>query len=232
MPFQGIGNVQITKYGARVRVRVGYKDIYGPYRRTVDCARLDLYKLLEQHRTPAEKKAWLLQLKCSIGVRRGGRDRSYCRGNENADDVELKEAAGQPSSSSQRPRMEDAEDDEVGDESSDGAPEKRQIGLPAYGEQEEVPFYGMSSCTAVEVDREEEVPALGIPSCTTGSVGCLESDGVEGEERNRSGGKGVYQAMSSSALGSDEAAGQPSSSSQNPHMDDAVVLPLPRPVFG
>ena len=173
MPFQGLGNVQITKYGARVRVRVGHRDIYGPYRRTVDCARFDLCKLHEQHRSSEEKKAWLLQLKCSIGVRRGGRDRSYCRGNDYADDVELEEAVGQRSSAAQKPRMEDAEDDEVGDESSDGAPEKRQIGLPAYGEQEEVPFYGMSSCTAVEVDREEEeVLALGIPSYTTGSVEC------------------------------------------------------------
>ena len=138
MPFQGIGNVQTNKYGSRVRVRVGYKDIYGPYRRTVDCARLDLCKLLEQHRSSEEKKAWFLQLKCSIGVRRGGRDRSYCRGNDNVD--------------------------------------------------------------------AEEVQDMD-----------------------------VYQAMLSSALGSDisdvadavdEAAGQPSSSSENPHIDEDVVLPL------
>ena len=140
MPFQGVGNVQITKYGARVRVRVGYKDIYGPYRRTVDCARLDLSKLLEQDRSPDEKKAWLLQLKCSIGVRRGGRDRSYCRGNDYADDVELEDAAGPPSSSARKPRMEDGEEDEVGDVSSEAAPEKKQIGLPAYGDREEVAF--------------------------------------------------------------------------------------------
>ena len=89
MPFQGIGNVQTTKYGSRVRVRVGYKDIYGPYRRTVDCARLDLGKLHEQHRSSEEKKAWLLQLKLSIGVRRGGRHRSYCRGNDNVDAEEV-----------------------------------------------------------------------------------------------------------------------------------------------
>ena len=125
MPFRGVGNVQITRYGARVRVRVRYKDIYGPYRRTVDCARSDLSKLLEKKRTPEEKRVWLEELKCSIGVRRGGRDRLYFRGNDYADDVELEEAVGQRSSAAQKPRMEDGEDDEVGDESSDGVAEKK-----------------------------------------------------------------------------------------------------------
>ena len=76
MPFQGVGNVQTTKYGFRVRVRVGYKDIYGPYRRTVDCARLDLAKLHGEHGNSERKKAVLLQLKSEIGLRRGGRKRS------------------------------------------------------------------------------------------------------------------------------------------------------------
>ena len=191
--------MQTTKYGSRVRVRVGYKDIYGPYRRTVDCARLDLAKLHGENRSSEGKKALLLQLKLAIGVRRGGRNRSYCRGNDNVDDVdseearpmfaaadaedvqdkpgyqqmlakafganiwdsadEVDEAAGQPSSSSQNPHMDDAEDDEVEDE--------RQTRV--------------TLCTAVdvplrtEVHREAEVAPINIVSCTSGSVGCLDA---------------------------------------------------------
>ena len=156
MPFQGIGNVQTTKYGSRVRVRVGYKDIYGPYRRTVDCARLDLAKLHGEHRSSEEKKALLLQLKLAIGVRRGGRHRSYCRGNDNVDVGEVQdmdvyqamlssalgsdisdvadavdEAAGQPSSSSENPHIDD------------------DVVLPVR----------------TEVDREGEVAPINIGSC-------------------------------------------------------------------
>ena len=123
MPFQGRGNVQITKYGCRVRVRVRCKDVYGPYRRSFDSAQWDLIKLLEKVRSPAEKELWLQELKCTIGVHRGGRDRIYCRDNEYA-------------------------------ESSEGVAEKMEIPLRDCGEQEEVPFYEMSSCTADEVDRE------------------------------------------------------------------------------
>ena len=153
MPFQGVGNVQSTKYGFRVRVRVGCKDIYGPYRRTVDCARLDLAKLHGEHRSSEEKKALLLQLKLAIGVRRGGRNRSYCRGNDNVDDVDSEEA---------RPMF-----------------------------------------AAVDAGDVQDKPG--------------------------------YQQMLAKALGAkigdcadevDEAAGQPSSSSENPHIDEDVVLPL------
>ena len=129
MPCHGLGNVQVTKYGARLRVGIQYKTVYGPYRRTVDCARSDLCKFHEKHRSPAEKRVWLQQLKYSIGVRRGGRDRSYCRSSDNVDVGEVQkmdvykamlsstlgsdisdvadavdEAAGQPSSSSEKPQ--------------------------------------------------------------------------------------------------------------------------------
>ena len=188
MPFQGIGNVQTTKYGSRVRVRVGYKDIYGPYRRTVDCARLDLAKLHGEHRSSEEKKALLLQLKLAIGVRRGGRNRSYCRGNDNVDDVDSEEARPMFAAADaedvqdklgyqqmlakalganiwdsvgppQNPHMDDAEDDEVEDE--------RQTRV--------------TLCTAAdvplrtEVHREAEVAPINIVSCTSGSVGCLDA---------------------------------------------------------
>ena len=138
--------MQTTTYGSRVRVKVLYKDVYGPYRRSVDSARSDLSKLIEKDRSPMEKKVWLQQLKCSIGVRLGGRDRIYCRGKDYG-------------------------------ESSEGAAETMEIGLPDCGEHEEVSFNKMSLCTAVGVDREEEeVPYYGIPPCTAGKVDSEEEE--------------------------------------------------------
>ena len=89
-----------------------------------------------------EKKVWLQQLKCSIGVRLGWRDRTYCGGKDYG-------------------------------ESSEGAAETMEMGLPDCGEQEELPYYEIPPCIAGKVDsEEEEVPGVGIPSCTTGSVDC------------------------------------------------------------
>ena len=96
MPFKAVGNVQSSKYGFRVRLKVGYKDVYGPFRPTLDCARLDLAKLHAEHGNSERKKAVLLQLKSEIGLRRGGRKPLHCRG---VDDVEEEQvpAYGVPS---------------------------------------------------------------------------------------------------------------------------------------
>ena len=176
----------------------------------METAQEDLSKMLEKHRSPKEKIVWLQHLKSSNGVRRGGRHRSYRPGNEYA-------------------------------ESSAGVAEKMEISLRDCGEQEEVPFlegddgneeaedipyYPISVCTDVKVDKEEEVPAFGIPSCTSGSVDCGESEGVEDTERNRMGGEGVYHAISFRALSSDVAAGQGNSSLENCFSERDVGLPL------
>ena len=55
MPTQGRGNVERRKYGSRVRVKIGYKDYYGPYHSTFESAQEDLSKMLEKHRSPGEK---------------------------------------------------------------------------------------------------------------------------------------------------------------------------------
>ena len=55
MPIQGRGNVQRAKYGWRVRVRVRYRDWYGPYHNTMEAAQEDLSKMLGKDRSPKEK---------------------------------------------------------------------------------------------------------------------------------------------------------------------------------
>ena len=102
-------------------------------------------------------------------------------------DGEVHEALGQPSSSSQNPHiansdpygacdsMDDADDDEVEDESSDGAPEKNQTRVTLCTAVD-VPLrtlvYRRSS---TEVHREAEVAPINVVSCTSGSVGCLDA---------------------------------------------------------
>ena len=54
-------------------MKVGYKDYYGPYRKTKESAWEDLAKLKSQKGDSLTKKALLLTMKREVGERRGGR---------------------------------------------------------------------------------------------------------------------------------------------------------------
>ena len=54
-------------------MKFGYKDYYGPYRKTKESAWEDLAKLNSEKGDSTRKKALLLTMKREVGVRRGGR---------------------------------------------------------------------------------------------------------------------------------------------------------------
>ena len=198
MPIQGRGNVQRAKYGWRVRVRVRYRDWYGPYHSTMEAAQEDLSKMLEKGRSPKEKIVWLQHLKSSNGVRRGGRHRLDFAGKEYAE-----------SSAGVAEKMETSLPD-CGE----------QQGVPfleaddGNEDAEVIPYYE-NLVSAFGWYEEEEVPAFGIPSCLSG--------GVEDTERNED---PVYDAIPFRALTSDVAAGQGNSSLENCFSERDVGLPL------
>ena len=68
-----VGSIQSSRYGYRVRMKFGYKDYYGPYRKTKESAWEDLAKLNSEKGDSTRKKALLLTMKREVGVRRGGR---------------------------------------------------------------------------------------------------------------------------------------------------------------
>ena len=68
-----VGSIQSSRYGYRVRMKCGYKDYYGPYRKTKESAWEDLAKLNSEKGDSTRKKALLLTMKREVGVRRGGR---------------------------------------------------------------------------------------------------------------------------------------------------------------
>ena len=68
-----VGGIQSSRYGSRVRMKVGYKDYYGPYRKTKESAWEDLAKLNSEKGDSTRKKALLLTMKREVGARRGGR---------------------------------------------------------------------------------------------------------------------------------------------------------------
>ena len=141
MPTQGRGNVERRKYGSRVRVKIGYKDYYGPYHSTLESAREELSRLLEKDRSPREKILWLQELKCSYGVRRGGRHRSYCRGKEYAQ-----------SSGGVTEKMNIS----VGDcKEHEEVPYNPVSIIVDKDEEEVVPAFGIPSCTTGSVDGDE-----------------------------------------------------------------------------
>ena len=68
-----VGSIQSSRYGYRVRMKFGYKDYYGPYRKTKESAWEDLAKLNSEKGDSTRKKALLLTMKREVGERRGGR---------------------------------------------------------------------------------------------------------------------------------------------------------------